>query len=310
MDLKQILEMESIHDLVKCVSLELKKKGRKNVDYQWSEYIVYLIAMGFQDYKSVNEIIQNFDYFRVNPFYLIDLKMANPVKVIKYYIKFIEKFNELGISVKDVFILGKNQSSIEEIKVIHSKFSDKSIKFKADIIIKNESNEYIGISVKDSEKATLSNYSVYKILPQIEKPLKEIQKTMILGAGLTADYKKNRPSYNKLFQNSKTIDNDYHQFLNEKILTDKKVVIEKWYNFLFGDLPYRVYTFNGTTLSESKPNLDKLDIISIPNPAKNPRGAAKLFYHLLENGVPVYLWEIRWKGDIFVSPQIQTHKLV
>ena len=39
--------------------------------------------------------------------------------------------------------------------------------------------------------------------------------------------------------------------------------------------------------------------------------AAKLFYAIYEkegDTVPIYKWEIRWKGDIFVSPQILTFK--
>ena len=304
--------MESLNSLISCVLCEYKKKGRKNVDYQWSEYIVYLVAMGFQQYKSVDEIILKFDHFKINPFYLIDIELSNKDKIMNYYKKFIIKFNELNIPVKDVFILGKNQNNIEEIKNIHSMFKNKDIKFKADVIIKDVFNNYVGISVKDSEKATLSNYSIYKILPSIEKKLKNIQENIIFSSALSMDpdiYKINRPSYNKLFQNTHTINNEYHSYLNEEIIKNKKNVIDKWYNFLFGELPYKIYTFNGTTLSMTKPKLDDLDIINIPNPAKKPRGAAKIFYHVLENGIPIYLWEIRWKGNIFVSPQIQTHKI-
>ena len=90
--MKQILKMESLNTLVNCILSEFKKKGkRKNVDYQWSEYIVYLVASGFRHYKSVDEIILKFDYNKVNPFYLIDLRMANRDKVMKYYNRFIEK---------------------------------------------------------------------------------------------------------------------------------------------------------------------------------------------------------------------------
>ena len=63
---------------------------------------------------------------------------------------------------------------------------------------------------------------------------------------------------------------------------------------------------DGKKLYSTVPDLEKLTIVPIQNPAKNPRGAAKLFYAIFEDGRILYKWEIRWKGDIFVSPQILT----
>jgi hypothetical protein len=55
-----------------------------------------------------------------------------------------------------------------------------------------------------------------------------------------------------------------------------------------------------------------LNIKAIQNPAKKDNvHAAKLFYAVYDKEnvtVPLYKWEIRWKGDIFVSPQILTFK--
>ena len=125
-------------------------------------------------------------------------------------------------------------------------------------------------------------------------------------------YKQNREKYNKLFANSTTIDNEYHITLNELILEHKEEILEQWYKNLFGSLPYELYTFNGVTLTNDAPSPEFINIKPVQNPAKKDNtSAAKLFYAVYDKenaSVPLYKWEIRWKGDIFVSPQILTFK--
>ena len=77
---------------------------------------------------------------------------------------------------------------------------------------------------------------------------------------------------------------------------------------MFGDLPYNLYTFDGNQLTNYKPSKELITIKSIQNPSKNPKGASKLFYAVYINFEIIYKWEIRWKGNIFVSPQILTYK--
>ena len=175
---------------------------------------------------------------------------------------------------------------------------------------------FIGFSVKSSEQDTLTNYSIYKMLPKDDVLLlKEIQLSIIKRNGLSimkGVYKQNREKYNALFANSTTIDNEYHITLNELILEHKEKILEQWYHNLFGKLPYELYTFNGTTLTNAVPSPEFMNIKSIQNPAKKENtSAAKLFYAIYDKeneSVPLYKWEIRWKGDIFVSPQILTFK--
>ena len=215
--------------------------------------------------------------------------------------------------VSNVFLLGKNQSKFDEIKNIHKNL--KNVKLKADIIVKiNE--QFVGFSVKSSEQDTLTNYSIYKMLNSDDVSLlKEIQLSIIKRNGLSVMknvYRQNREKYNKLFANSSTIDNEYHITLNEFILEHKEEILKQWYNNLFGTLPYELYTFNGITLTNEKISPEFINIFPILNPAKKDNThAAKLFYAIYEkerDTVPIYKWEIRWKGDIFVSPQILTFK--
>jgi len=298
--------------------------GRKNVDYQWSEYIVYIICKGGERITSFEQFEQTFDPL-IEKGYLTDLLRADKKKVMKYYNIFYNEFEKLNLKVDNVFLLGKNQSKFPEIKKIHefvhgrTNIIGKSTKFKADIIVKTIEGVYIGFSVKSSEQDTLTNYSIYKMLPKDDvELLKEIQLNMIKEHGLSVMknlYRQNREKYNKLFANSTTIDNEYHITLNELILEYKEEVLEHWYKNLFGSLPYELYTFNGTTLTNDAPSPEFINIKPIQNPAKKENtSAAKLFYALYdtesesETQVPLYKWEIRWKGDIFVSPQILTFK--
>jgi len=323
--LKDIMDNLNEEHLLECIQSfgyllnEKKSKEtkelheRKNVDYQWSEYIVYIICKGGERITSFEQFEQTFDPL-IEKGYLTDLLRADKKKVMKYYNTFYNEFEKLNLKVDNVFLLGKNQSKFSEIKKLHV---GKSTKFKADIIVKTIEGIYIGFSVKSSEQDTLTNYSVYKMLPKDDVDLlKEIQINMIKEHGLSVMkklYRQNREKYNKLFANSTTIDNEYHITLNELILEYKEEVLKHWYKNLFGSLPYELYTFNGTTLTNDAPSPEFINIKSIQNPAKKENvHAAKLFYALYESEsetqVPLYKWEIRWKGDIFVSPQILTFK--
>ena len=309
--------MESIQELllnlednvlISCINSNKPKilNKRKNVDYQWSEYIVYHILKNLPFREEYSQIILSFDP-EISKEYLNDLIRADKKKVMEYYSSFYEEV--VGIIPEKVFLLGKNQNRYPEIQELHRNFKG-NIKFNADIIFKTNNGEYIGISVKSSEHDTLTNYSIYLLLPKQDVViLKELLKELVLENNLKIDleyYKNHRKDYNKLFINGSTINNDYHKLLNRLILINSTSIIEQWYSGLFGELPYNIYTFSGKKLLNKVPVLDRISIVSIQNPAKNPVGAAKLFFAVFEGDVVIYKWEIRWKGNIFVSPQILT----
>jgi hypothetical protein len=319
--LKEIMVQLPKEHLIECIEsfgyLEIVKSaiqreikgGRKNVDYQWSEYIVYLVCKGGSKINTFEELETTFD-LSIEKGYLRDLLDADKKKVMKYYNTFYDAFEKLGLHVSKVYLMGKNQSKFTEIKKLHEV---KDAKLKADIIVLLNDDSFVGFSVKSCEQDTLTNYSIYKMLPKDEvNMLKEIQLSIIERNGLSTDkeyYRKNREKYNKLFANSSTIDNEYHITLNEYILEHRESILEQWYKNLFGKLPYELFTFNGTTLTSDNPSPEFINIKSIQNPAKKDNTqAAKLFYALYDDDKILYKWEIRWKGDIFVSPQILTFK--
>ena len=113
------------------------------------------------------------------------------------------------------------------------------------------------------------------------------------------------------------------EFPNIK-LSYEKIIHKKVYNFdLLLTIPegkkcfawFTTFKNNMVCILLEVDNRSKKEFInikSVQNPAKKDNtSAAKLFYAVYDKentSVPLYKWEIRWKGDIFVSPQILTFK--
>ena len=284
---------------------------RKNVDYPWTELVVYIVCYNC----PVGEIINFSDIIiptDIEQGYIDDLNKANKQKVVNYYNIFYNAYKKIkGDTLKKVYLVGKNQHKFPEIVELNK---DAKAKLTADIYVETAEN-FIGISVKSSFKDTFTNYSIYKILNLfyegkiIKQKLNDERDKILKSNNLELTFsKKNRKIYNRIFRNINSIDNDYHILLNKIILENSEEFIYKWYSDLFGDLPYNLYTFDGNQLTNYKPSKELITIKSIQNPSKNPKGASKLFYAVYINFEIIYKWEIRWKGNIFVSPQILTYK--
>ena len=129
--LKEIMNNLDEDHLLKCIKSfgyltvkekqekpEKEPKVRKNVDYPWSEYIVYIVCKGGSKITLFEEILSTFDE-SVPKGYLKDILRTNPKTVIDYYNRFYEEFQKMNIKVLQVFLLGKNQSRFPEIKKLH-----------------------------------------------------------------------------------------------------------------------------------------------------------------------------------------------
>ena len=150
----------------KLKEITMSIKTRKNVEYQWSEYIVYIVCKSDKTLTTFEEIENSF-VPDISKGYFDDLLKADKTVVMNYYNQFNFYFQKLKLNVLDVFLLGKNQNRYPEIKKLHENFDKKKGKLKADIIVKTD-NGFVGFSVKSSENDTLTNYSVYKMLPEEE----------------------------------------------------------------------------------------------------------------------------------------------
>jgi hypothetical protein len=280
-------------------------KKRARCEENWAELVVAVLLS--DSTINTKDQILNHDLAIQNPAYSADLG-KRPVSVVYQYIQnFKKQIPNLDLKVDQVYLLGKNQQLTEEIEKLQAELDRKDKK--SDVMAKTESGQFVGFSVKSGKGDTLTNYSIEKILPNSEE-LRNCRLRMIEQAGLPLKLKKElRPQYNNLFRGK----NDYHTLLVKSIMENKEEVLSRWASGLFAKTPFPVYSFDGDKLrvnSFEEIASVRFDLNPIPCPSRKPRGAgpAKIFFEVTENGKPSYLWDIRWKGSVFASPQIQTHR--
>lgn len=278
--------------------------ARARCEENWAELVV---AVVFTDPSVVtkSDVVSHY-YAQGYPGYVADLLKRNDQDVARYIANLKSELRSLQLPVKTVYILGKNQKVTPEIAALQ-KGLDRKAK-KADVMLLLTDGTYVGISVKSGKGDTLTNYAIEKFLTN-GKELATLRLNMIQEAGLPSVLDKNRrKEYNDLFRG----DNAYHSELIASVVENKQSVLEHWSKNLFAETPFDIYSFDGEKL---RPNTydqikeSEFDIRPIPNPAKNARGAAKTFFEVSENGVPAYIWDVRWKGSVFASPQIFTYRI-
>lgn len=289
------------------VSEEVEQAKRARCEENWAELIVAAVLENPES-NSIEDIL-NSGVAKNEPAYVKDLLKRKPDRVTRYIEDFKTEIKKAGINpenVEKVYLLGKHQDKHPEIKKLQESLNTKEKK--GDVIVKMKSGEFIGFSVKDSSGATLTNYSVEKLLPNLSESLKQSRLKMVRDAGLPETFDKAlRPKYNDLFRGGR---NSYHNQLRDAIMANKDEMLNQWTNGLFAKTPFPLYSFDGKKLranDSSSVNSSKFDLRAIENPNPNARGASKIFFLVTENGKPSYIWDIRWKGKTgFGSPQIQT----
>ena len=277
---------------------------RKNCETNWAELAV---AALFDDptVKTVDDLY-NCRLAETNPDYVNDLEGRKPERVKLYLANLRKQLTNFDFGKVDrVVILGKNQTSDPEVAEIQKGLDRK--KTKADVMVKLIDGRWIGISVKDSVGATLTNYSVEKILPT-GKELARVRLQVQESAGLPIDKqdKDLRPQYNACFKK----ENDYFNAVEKELDENREEVLETWVKSMYpSEMPFDLFLFNGVTFTQINRVVDTSDVqfTRIENPAKNSRGAAKMFYSVQVEGIGTYRVEIRWKGNTLQSPQIFTH---
>jgi hypothetical protein len=282
------------------------KNGKKDCEKNWAELVVAAVIKN-KELANKEEIMMA-SLAQNNSGYRRDLDLRDPLVVESYVSNLKKELSNLDLDPKEVYILGKNQRINSEIEELQKGLDLKSKK--ADVMVKTKSGEFVGISVKSGSQDTLTNYAIEKILPKESRQvLERVRKKMIEDAGLPLELDKSRRAeYNSLFKGK----NPYHEKLVEDVMKNKKEVLEGWSSGLFADTPFKMYSFDGEKLRpNSKEAMEgaSLDLKPIPNPSKNPKGAAKTFFLVTVNGTPEYIWDVRWKGNVMHSPQIQTHRI-
>ena len=277
---------------------------RKNCETNWAELAV---AAFFDDptVKTVDDL-RNCQLAKVNPNYVNDLEGRKPERVKLYLSNLRKQLANFNFGKVDrVVVLGKNQTVDPEVSEIQKGLDRKQTK--ADVMVKFVDGRWIGVSVKDSFGATLTNYSVEKLLPTGMK-LAQIRLRVQEDAGLPVNKqdKELRSKYNACFK----IENDYFNAVEKEMEKNCEEVLDTWVTSMYpANMPFDLFLFNGVTFTQINKEVDTADVqfTRISNPAKRSRGAAKMFYSVTVENKVTYRWEIRWKGNTLQSPQILTH---
>lgn len=303
-----------------------EKKKRKNCEFNSTELVLALLLTepNINDYKSLSPYLRNKEllserlvFNKANDY---DLYVRDAVGKDTVLDIFIRNFRanpfQSAEEVQTIYITGKNNSNnrFEEINTINKNISKKEAK--ADIYGKLISGEIVGFSVKQSSKATMSNFSVQKMLgPLVDKHMTNIRKKYLLDNGYAAFSKEKRNDINKLFypQNKENI---YWKELRKVIEDQKDSVKSQLVKSLFShQVPYTMFEFDGQACYRLNHMPVALETVTFEDYAPyykdvngKERAAAKLFYQLCV-GNSTYRVEVRWKGNIHnSSPQFLTFK--
>ena len=240
-----------------------------------------------------------------------------PSKVVDSYIsRFRENLSPAIVDVSEitrVFLEGKKLRTPELIELnvgVNHK------RAKADVYFQKADGTFIGLSVKQSDQCTKTNFSVEKILseiaqsPEYGKTLSGARKQFLANAGFAKHDRTKRDEVNALFYPGKA--NVYWDLLRTEIkkYNDeiKKTIVSDMFPV---DLPYTLYEFNGNSFQNLRVDIESVVFNEHAAYYYDKKGglrhAAKLYYQLSVNGHE-YRIEVRWKGNIHTaSPQFQTH---
>ena len=276
--------------------VNISNKNRKNCDFQWSEFVIYIILYN-RTYKKTPDEIKNkkdiIDFYNNNN-NDIDKQNKNCDKFIeninlekeKVINKYIENFNKTIIylnlnDIKNVYFTGKSINSLKEKNIVLynvlSSIPEKDRK--ADIFIEFINCEFTGISIKRSKKCQFTNWSIDSIMSNVsdlndQQILYNIRKEVLNNLceyekrkKLTS--KKKRQFTKHLMKEYDSNMNNYKETLNDFILNKyNKLFIETIINGISqaNNLPYNLITFDGEKLfnnSDIKNYLNNSNILLV-----------------------------------------------
>ena len=246
--------------------------------------------------------------------------------------------------VKCVYLEGKTLTT-QRLKKLNEGVDTK--KAKSDVYIETNDGTIVGFSLKQDDKCTMTNYSTEKMLGDlfdenvgktIQENLKQARLKILSENDITkTNYKQVRDELdpatgkkfihnkiNSLFYDSLEGQNAYWSALKHYIDENSQRISREIVDNMFPvDLQYNLYQFNGkeymklnvpTNIGDFKDhvrfyyekptqaNIKKGDL------QVKRRGAAKMFYKIVVNGMHFRI-EIRFKNPIISSsPQFQVHK--
>ena len=303
-------------------------KKRAHCENNWGE-MVYCIKLLYPEVNTKLDIqnklnsIQNNNKFKcsgghdnINR-YFIDINKRKEID-IENYIKNIKVEQLTDKKIKKIILCGKTIDEFPEIKKINTcpiskELYDIKIR-KSDVYIIYENEPIVGISLKADKKCTLTNYSIEKLLNEMNICqsiiLKQIRLNVLIDKfGGTGKYNKmQRSEANKLFY----CNNKYFDELEKLIINNSNKISKKILEYAFPDMQYTIFGYYGekiVNLNELSNKLHKKDIKIIRNKNKDSKTSAKIWFSVLFNGEEKYHFEIRFKNDIYKgSAQLLLYK--
>ena len=188
--------------------------------------------------------------------------------------------------------------------------------------------KWIGLSVKTTPNDPMSNWSVEKLISEVDKKtatkLKETKVKLLEDNGITRDWRENKEENRKKYNEIMYGYNEYKTMLHMWMTEPKnKEYIQKIIAEAAGSsiTRFEMFKYDGnkfTNLSEIYQKIIKSKNFNIIVDSSNTKShleklklkphhsitSAKLWYYIQIDSIVEYRIEIRWKGDPFASPQI------
>ena len=312
-------------------------KKRATVEYNGMELVLTLLIL-YKDINNYDEVLQKIQDMKENPGnYIFTILFNDPNFALgdntdlKNYLddiikkktivnKFITGFRILSLEdtlqinkIKHIYISGKKNKHTK-INELNKDYDTKAAKGDIYIEYTDESLQIMGLSVKQSQDATKSNYSIHKMLGKdLDNILTKVKKDYLKENGFDKFDKEQRPEVNKLFypQNK---ENPYWLRVREELAKNNDKILPQLLDSLYcSNVNYDIYEFDGTTFSKLNNHADMSAATfeeHLPyylDKKGKERETAKLFYRLTA-GEKIYRVEVRWKGNIYnAAPQFQIH---
>ena len=312
-------------------------KKRATVEYNGMELVLTLLIL-YKDINNYDEVLQKIQDMKENPGnYILTILFNDPNFALgdntdlKNYLddiikkktivnKFITGFRILSLEdtlqinkIKHIYISGKKNKHTK-INELNKDYDTKAAKGDIYIEYTDETLQITGISVKQSQDATKSNYSIHKMLGKdLDNILTKVKKDYLKENGFDKFDKEQRPEVNKLFYPQNKA-NPYWLRVREELAKNSAIILPQLLDSLYcSNVNYDIYEFDGTTFSKLNNHADMSAATfeeHLPyylDKKGKERETAKLFYRLTA-GEKIYRVEVRWKGNIYnAAPQFQIH---
>jgi hypothetical protein len=294
-----------------------EEKCRKNCENNWAELVVCLMIL-YPEIQTKEDVLQRIDDLILNPRFVIsrtdsdcniekyaaDIKLRPDIRIQEFISNF-DKTIFQGDFIK-IILSGKSFKEFPELVTLNTnpttgQLYDKK-QMKSDIYIVY-SDSYIGISVKDSSIATLTNYSIEGMFHKLQIPNNLREKRInMLKEEFNEGYKykkEQRKEANKLFYDK---NNEYFKKIIEIIEDHNDIFTGHLVSCVFPKLNYDVYGYNGLVLKDLNSLSSKIHGKSqmIKRETKyETETAAKIWFSLYLDDIESWKFCIRGKNDIY-----------